>query len=112
MPNVAGVDRLYNRVIYSTGMPHIIGGISESQIIQTDGLPMLCLPTHHEATMADSVDEQIKAHIHEILRLVRDAKGRNLRELNKLVGETSKLVRQSITKVHAKIKWLKTIMSG
>jgi hypothetical protein len=75
-------------------MPHIIGGISESQIIETDGLPMLSLPTHHEATMADSVDEQIKAHIHEILRLVSDAKGRTLRELNKLVGETSKFVRR------------------
>jgi hypothetical protein len=78
----------------------------------TLGLPMLRLPTHHEGTMADSVDEQIKAHIHEILRLVRDAKGRSLHELNKLVGETSKLVRQSIPTVHAKIKWLKTIMSG
>jgi hypothetical protein len=54
--------------------------------------------------MADSVNEQIKANIHEILRLIHNTKGENLHELNKLVGETSKLVRQSITKVHTKIK--------
>jgi hypothetical protein len=53
--------------------------------------------------MADDVIEQVKAYIQEILRLVLDAKGRTLRELNELVGQTSKFELQSITNVHAKV---------
>jgi hypothetical protein len=41
--------------------------------------------------MADDIIEQIRPHIHEILRIVLDVEGRTLRELNELVGETSKL---------------------
>jgi hypothetical protein len=41
--------------------------------------------------MADDIIEQIRPYVHEILRIVLDVKGRNLRELNELVGKTSKL---------------------
>ena len=41
--------------------------------------------------MADDIIEQIRPYLHEILRIVPDVKGRNLRELNELVGKTSKL---------------------
>ena len=41
--------------------------------------------------MADDIIEQISPHIREILRIVRDVRGRRLRELNELVGQTSKL---------------------
>jgi hypothetical protein len=40
--------------------------------------------------MADDIDEQVTAHIREILRLVLDVKGKTLRKLNELVGQTSK----------------------
>jgi hypothetical protein len=107
---------MYNSVRHSIEVSHVIGGISERQIVETEhispfALPLVSLPTPHEATMADSVAEQIKAHIHEILRLVHDSKGRTLRELNKLVEQTGKLVGQPTTKVHAEIKRLKTTMS-
>ena len=49
--------------------------------------------------MADDIDKQVTAHIREILRLVLDVKGRTLRNLNKLVGQTSKFELQSITDV-------------
>jgi hypothetical protein len=39
--------------------------------------------------MADDIIEQITPHIYEILRIVL-VKGRSLRELNELVGKTSK----------------------
>jgi hypothetical protein len=41
--------------------------------------------------MADDIIEQIRTHVHEILRIVLDVKGGTLRELNELVGKTSKL---------------------
>lgn len=41
--------------------------------------------------MADDIIEQIRPYVHEILRIVLDVKGRTLRELNELVGKTSKL---------------------
>jgi hypothetical protein len=41
-------------------------------------------------TMADDIDEQATAHIREILRLVLDVKGKTLRKLNEVVGQTSK----------------------
>jgi hypothetical protein len=41
-------------------------------------------------TMADDINEQVAAHIREILRLVLDVTGRSLRNLNELVGQTSK----------------------
>ena len=41
--------------------------------------------------MADDIIKQIRPHIHEILRIVLDVEGRTLRELNELVGETSRL---------------------
>lgn len=42
-------------------------------------------------------------HIREILRLVLDIKGKTLRKLNELVGQTSKFELQSIVNVHAKV---------
>jgi hypothetical protein len=45
--------------------------------------------------MADDIIEQIMPHIHEILRIVL-VKGRTLRELNELVGKTSKVELYSI----------------
>jgi hypothetical protein len=36
--------------------------------------------------MADDIIEQIRPHVHEILRIVLDVKGGTLRELNELVG--------------------------
>lgn len=47
--------------------------------------------------MANDIVEQIRPHIHEILRIVLDVKGRTLRELNELVGKTSELELHSIT---------------
>jgi hypothetical protein len=40
---------------------------------------------YHEATIADGIIEQIRPYVHEILRIVLDVKGRNLRELNELL---------------------------
>jgi hypothetical protein len=40
--------------------------------------------------MADDIDEQVIAHIREILHLVHSVKGKTLRKLNELVGQTSK----------------------
>jgi len=40
--------------------------------------------------MADDIDEQVMAHIREILHLVHGVKGKTLRKLNELVGQTSK----------------------
>ena len=39
--------------------------------------------------MADDIIEQIRPYVHEILRIVLDVKGRNLRELNELVRKIS-----------------------
>jgi hypothetical protein len=50
--------------------------------------------------MADDIAEQIKPHIHEILRIF---KYKTLGELNKLMAQTSKLELQSTTNVHAKL---------
>jgi hypothetical protein len=47
--------------------------------------------------MTDDIIELIRPHIHEILRIVLDAKGRTLRELNELVGKSSKFELYSIT---------------
>ncbi len=47
--------------------------------------------------MTDDIVEQIRLHIYEILRIVLDAKGRTLRELNELVGKSSKFGLHSIT---------------
>lgn len=47
--------------------------------------------------MADDIVEQIRPHIYEILRVVLDAKGNTLRELNELVGKSSKVEIHSIT---------------
>jgi hypothetical protein len=49
--------------------------------------------------MADDIDEQVAAHIREILRLVLDVKGKTLHQLNELVGQTSKLELHSIINV-------------
>jgi hypothetical protein len=46
--------------------------------------------------MADNIIEQITPHIHEILRIVL-VKGRTLRELNELVGKTSKVKLHPVT---------------
>jgi hypothetical protein len=40
--------------------------------------------------MADDIDEQVTAHIREILHLVHSVKGKTLHKLNELVGQTSK----------------------
>jgi len=40
--------------------------------------------------MANEIDEQVTAHIREILHLVHGVKGKTLRKLNELVGQTSK----------------------
>jgi hypothetical protein len=53
--------------------------------------------------MADDIDEQVTAHIREILRLVLNVKGKTLQNLNELVGQTSKFELQSITNVHVKV---------
>ena len=53
--------------------------------------------------MADDIDEQVTAHICEILRLVLNVKGKTLQNLNKLVGQTSKFELQFITNVHVKV---------
>ena len=47
--------------------------------------------------MADEIIEQIRPHIYEILRVVLDAKGKTLRDLNELVGKSSKVEIHSIT---------------
>ena len=49
--------------------------------------PFIQSAKHHEATMADDIDEQVTAHIREILRLVLDVKGKTLRKLNELVRQ-------------------------
>ena len=46
--------------------------------------------------MADDIIEQITPHIHEILRIVL-VKGRTLRELNELVGKSSKVELHPVT---------------
>lgn len=46
--------------------------------------------------MGDDIIEQITPHIREILRIVL-VKGRTLRELNELVGKTSKVELQPAT---------------
>jgi len=46
--------------------------------------------------MADDTTEQIKAYIRETLRLALNVKGGSLRELNDLVGKTSKFTLYSI----------------
>jgi hypothetical protein len=50
-----------------------------------------------QATITNDIIELIRPYIHEILRIVLDAKGRTLRELNKLVGKSSKFELYSIT---------------
>jgi hypothetical protein len=40
--------------------------------------------------MGDDIDEQVTAHIRKILHLVHSVKGKTLRKLNELVGQTSK----------------------
>jgi hypothetical protein len=81
-------------------MPYIIGQTSESQIVKIavllhsngilQSIPFTLAISYHGLTMADDIDEQVTAHIREILRLVLDVKGRSLRKLNELVGQTSK----------------------
>ncbi|EHL02338.1 hypothetical protein M7I_1622 [Glarea lozoyensis 74030] len=39
--------------------------------------------------MADDIAEEIRPYVHEILRIVLNVKGKTLRELNKLVGQTN-----------------------
>lgn len=46
--------------------------------------------TTKASTMADDIDEQVTAHIREILHLVHSVKGKTLHKLNELVGQTSK----------------------
>ena len=80
-------------------MPYIIGQTSESQIVKIavlfhsngirQSIPFTSTILYHELTMADDIDEQVMAHIREILRFVLDVKGRSLRNLNELVGQTS-----------------------
>ena len=53
--------------------------------------------------MADDIHEQVTAHIYEILHLVYGVKGKTLRKLNKLVGQTSKFKLHSITDVFAEV---------
>jgi hypothetical protein len=53
--------------------------------------------------MADDIIEQIRPHIQEVLRIVLDNQGRTLRELNELVGQTSKIQSQSIMNGLAKV---------
>jgi hypothetical protein len=94
-------------------MPYIIGQTSESQIVKIavllhsngilQSIPFTSAISYHELTMADDIDEQVTAHIREILRLVLDVKGRSLRNLNELVGETSKFELQPITNVHTEV---------
>ena len=49
--------------------------------------------------MTDDIDEQVTAHIREILHLALNVKGMTLRKLNELAGQTSKFKLQSITNV-------------
>src|SRR5258706_1126914 len=53
--------------------------------------------------MTDDIDEQVAAHIREILRLILDVKGKTLRELNEHIGQTSKFELQCIINIHAKV---------
>jgi hypothetical protein len=46
--------------------------------------------------MADDIIEQITPHIYEVLRILL-VKGRTLRELNELVGKTSKVELHPVT---------------
>jgi len=61
--------------------------------------------------MADDIIEQIRPHIQEVLRIVLDVQGRTLRELNELVGQTSKFDSQFITNVHTKVMIVQTFIS-
>ena len=60
-------------------------------------IPFTSAISYHRLAITDDIDEQVTAHIREILRLVLDVKGRSLRNLNELVGQTSKFELQSIT---------------
>ena len=53
--------------------------------------------------MADEINEQVTAHIREILHLVHGVKGKTLRKLNELVGQTSKFKLHSITDDFAEV---------
>jgi hypothetical protein len=53
--------------------------------------------------MADDIDEQVTAHIREILHLVHGVKGKTLRKLNELVGQTSKFKLHSIIDIFAEV---------
>jgi hypothetical protein len=62
-------------------------------------IPFTSAISYHELTMTDDIDEQVTAHIREILHLALDVKGMTLRKLNELAGQTSKFKLQSITNV-------------
>lgn len=90
----------------------IIGKRSESQIIKCicfisgtlhSGCPLYIIYLDCKGTMADDTIEQIRVYIQEILHLALNVKGRMLRRLNELVGQTSKFELQSITNMHAKV---------
>jgi hypothetical protein len=73
-----------------------IGRIGEGQVDTDDFLPAQLLQTFrcHDFKMDEGIIEQVEPHIREILRICSalSMEGRELHELNALVGRTSKLV--------------------
>ena len=50
--------------------------------------------------MADDITKGIRPYINEILRIVLSVRGKTLRELNEVVGKTSKFWRQYTASIH------------
>lgn len=56
--------------------------------------------SHHEVAMTNEVEEQVAAHIREIIHLALGVEGLTLRKLNELAGQTSRL-KLSPVKIYA-----------
>lgn len=65
----------------------------------------------NKATMADDIAEEIRPYVHKILRIVLNVKGKTLRELNELVGQTSEFETQSIVEYLLRLHKFRTIIS-
>jgi hypothetical protein len=94
------ITKLY---IQTTAVYHWPHKRRPDHCFKSETLPLVY--QHHESycTMADDIDEQVTAHICEILHLVYGVKGKTLRKLNELVGQTSKFKLHSITDVFAEV---------
>jgi hypothetical protein len=64
--------------------------------------------------MAEDIIEQVEPHIREILRICRavNVEGRELHELNALVGRTSKLTSVHLCTSSLKLRQFKIILSN